>query len=439
MQSLEKLHPGPATRLRHFLFWVKAAAMRSRKLSSWNEQNRGRIMDNDEAFAGGLAYQLGVAASARANLEKLHADLCGWVLDSGIPICRSTLGLELLHPLQRGEQFVWTAEGSHVLKNLRADIAKSGAYLRSPIRIVDETGRYYRRRLDPTVTDVPFLEELRTRGATDYVIYPLPFGDRGRTCVASFATRSEAGFTEVDIGRLELATTMLSPYAERFVLRRIAVDLLDTYVGHRSGERVFNGQIQRGTAETIEAAILMVDLRRFTRFSDEHSISVVVSTLNDFFDEMVAAVDEQAGEVLKFMGDGLLAIFPASGDGVAASCAVALAAGQDALKRLNALNHERSQRNEQPLAMGLALHVGQVAYGNIGGRSRLDFTVIGPAVNHTSRLLELAKSLDLCAVASEAFERQCGDDLPGLGMHRLRDVDSLQTVYLLPGQCADAT
>lgn len=395
-------------------------------------------MNNDEAFAAELAYRLGAAAAARANLEQLHSDLCGWVLDAGIPICRATLGLELLHPLQRGEQFVWTAEASHVLKNLRADIAKSGAYLRSPIRIVDETGRYYRRRLDTAVTDIPFLEELRTRGATDYVIYPLPFGDRGRTCVASFATRAEAGFTEVDIRRLELATIMLSPYAERFVLRRIAVDLLDTYVGHRSGERVFNGQIQRGSAETIEAAILMVDLRRFTRFSDEHPISVVVSTLNDFFEQMVAAVDEQGGEVLKFMGDGLLAIFPASGDSVAASCAVALAAGQGALNRLNALNQKRSQRNEQLLAMGLALHVGQVAYGNIGGRSRLDFTVIGPAVNHTSRLLELAKSLDVCAVASEAFARRCGENLPSLGMHRLRDVESLQTVHSLASHGADA-
>jgi adenylate cyclase len=394
-------------------------------------------MTNDEAFAGGLAYRLGVTASAQANLEQLHSDLCGWVLDAGIPICRATLGLELLHPLQRGEQFVWTAEGSQVLKNLRADIAKSGAYLRSPIRIVDQTGRYYRRRLDTAAADVPFLEELRTRGATDYVIYPLPFGDRGRTCVASFATRTEAGFTEADIRRLELASIMLSPYAERFVLRRIAVDLLDTYVGHRSGERVFSGQIQRGTAETIEAAILIVDLRRFTRFSDEHSISTVVSSLNDFFEQMVAAVDEQSGEVLKFMGDGLLAIFPANGNTVAASCAAALAAGQDALKRLSALNRERSQRNEQPLAMGLALHVGQVAYGNIGGRSRLDFTVIGPAVNHTNRLLELAKGLEARAVASEAFAQLCGNELPSLGMHRLRDVDSPQTVYSLPGHDAD--
>lgn len=394
-------------------------------------------MKNDEAFAGGLAYRLGVAAAARASLEQLHSDLCGWVLEAGIPICRATLGLELLHPLQRGEQFVWTAEGSHVLKNLRADIARSGAYLRSPIRIVDETGRYYRRRLDAEVADIPFLEELRARGATDYVIYPLPFGDRGRTSVASFATRAQGGFSEFDLRRLELASAMLSPYAERFVLRRIAVDLLDTYVGHRSGERVFNGQIQRGTAETIEAAILIVDLRRFTRFSDEHPISVVVSSLNDFFEQMVAAVDEQNGEVLKFMGDGLLAIFPASGNAVAGSCAAALAAGMDAQKRLKILNQERSQRSEQQFALGLALHVGHVAYGNIGGRARLDFTVIGPAVNHTTRLLELAKGLDVSAVASEAFKRQCGEDLPSLGMHRLRDVDNLQTIYSLPSHGAD--
>lgn len=394
-------------------------------------------MNENEAFAGRLAFRLGIASAAQSNLEQLHADFCSLIVDAGVPTCRSTLGLELLHPIQRGIQFVWTAEGSHVLRNLRAEVTRTGAYLKSPIRIVDETGRYYRRRLDTSIEDLPFLEELRMKGATDYVIFPLPFGDRGRTSVSSFATKSEAGFTEDNIRKLELASTMLSPYAERFVLRRIAIDLLDTYVGHRSGERVFNGEIQRGTAETIEAATLMVDLRRFTRFSDEHPIAAVVSMLNGFFEEVVAAVDENGGEVLKFMGDGLLAIFPAGTNSVAIACGAALDAGRDTLKRLHRLNRARLESGEQPLSIGLSLHVGQVAYGNIGGTSRLDFTAIGPAVNHTSRLLELAKRLDVSAVTSEAFKRECGVALPTLGVHLLRDVDHPQTIYSLPGEAED--
>lgn len=386
-------------------------------------------MDDNEAFAGGLAYRLAMASTVALHLEKLHAETCLYIGHAGVALCRSTLGLELLHPEERGTQFVWTGAGSHIFRNLRADVAKSGSYLNSPVRVVDETGSFFRKRLDGPIKDIPFLEELRSKGASDYVIFPLPFQDRSRTCIASFATKSDGGFSDNQIRKLELASIMLSPYAERFVLRRIAVDLLDTYVGHRSGERIFSGEIQRGATELIEAATLMIDLRHFTRFSDEHPIITVVSTLNAFFEEIVVAVENHGGEVLKFIGDGLLAIFPGEPSKVTPACQKALAAAREALDRLHHLNHSRREEGEPPLTIGLALHVGEVAYGNIGGRLRLDFTAIGPAVNHTSRLLELAKRLDVTTAVSASFERACGATLPSLGFHELRDVDDDQLIF----------
>lgn len=173
----------------------------------------------------------------------------------------------------------------------------------------------------------------------------------------------------------------------------------------------------------------MIDLRHFTRFSDEHPIATVISTLNAFFEEVVAAVEDHGGEVLKFIGDGLLAIFPAERSTVAAACSAALAAGRDTLDRVRRLNNLRMIEGDPPLAIGLAMHVGEVAYGNIGGRLRLDFTAIGPVVNHTSRLLELAKQLDATTVVSALFERECGGGLRSLGVHKLREVDDEQLLY----------
>jgi adenylate cyclase len=367
------------------------------------------------------------AAPADKAVSMLHRELCDKLVSLGYPLWRSSLGLELLNPEIEGSQFRWIAHEIETRTLLRG--ADASDYNNSPAKVVDDTHKPYRRRLDASAGDMPLLEDLRQAGATDYYITPLPFIDQQRTAHLSFATQKPGGFSDQEIAELTRAAVLLTPYVERRVLRKIALDLLTTYVGRRSAERVYEGALDRGKAEIINATILIADLRGFTRYSDTHRIDNVLSTLNDFFDAMVAAIEPHGGEVLKFIGDALLAIFPAADNRL--PCGPAIASALDTRRRIAALNAERAKAGRTLLKFGLALNVGEIAYGNIGSRSRLDFTAIGPAINHTSRLLEIAKKRNCDIVISENFVRAAGREFPSLGLHKLRDVAGEQQVYSL--------
>jgi adenylate cyclase len=372
-----------------------------------------------------------VIASAKLPMNEMHAALCEHLNGLGIPLWRSSLGLELLHPEDSGARFVWTRAGTEVVSVTRQEMADNGEYDKSPAKVIDDTGKHYRRRLDRPAEDMPMLEAMRREGATDYVIFRLPFRDGTRTAFLSFSTTAEGGFDDPAISALETAANLLSPYAESYVLRRLAVDLLNTYLGPRTGERVFSGAIDRGSFDVIEAVFLMADMRTFTRFSETQPIGHVVASLNQLFSAIVDAVEASGGEVLKFMGDGLLAIFPSHGD-IAEPCRAALAAVRSALANLDAINRERMSQGHLPLAAGMALHAGEVAYGNIGARLRLDFTTIGSAINFTSRLVGLAKQLDVPVAISSTVQQHAGEPLRDLGTHALRDIEGLESVYTLP-------
>jgi adenylate cyclase len=379
------------------------------------------------ALAGDFVDWLVAAATGDKAVSVLHRELCDKLVSLGYPLWRSSLGLELLNPEIEGSQFRWVAHEIETRTLLRG--ADASDYNDSPAKVVDDTRKAYRRRLDAPVADMPLLEDLRLAGATDYYITPLPFIDQQRTAHLSFATQKPGGFSDREIADLTRAAVLLTPYAERRVLRKIALDLLTTYVGRRSAERVYEGALDRGKAEIITATILIADLRGFTRYSDTHRIDNVLSTLNDFFDALVAAIEPHGGEVLKFIGDALLAIFPAADNQL--PCAPAIASALDTRRRIAALNAERAKAGRTLLKFGLALNVGEIAYGNIGSRSRLDFTAIGPAINHTSRLLEIAKKRNRDIVISESFVRAAGREFPSLGLHKLRDVAGEQQVYSL--------
>src|SRR4029079_6181546 len=190
-----------------------------------------------------------------------------------------------------------------------------------------------------------------------------------RIAVMSFATRRAQGYSDLEIVRLEEAARLFSPYAERLVLKRIAINLLDTYLGHRSGERVFNGAIERGAVEIIRAVICMTDLRGFTRFSDDQPNEAVLSTLNEFYGVMVDAIASEGGEVRNFIGDPLLAIFSAADHDLTGPSRAALGAVRNAAEGIAELNKLRAGIDIPALAYGLALHAGEVAYGNVGGRN----------------------------------------------------------------------
>jgi adenylate cyclase len=328
------------------------------------------------------------------SVRELFIAFCQEVVRSGIPVGRASLGLEVLHPELSGWQHIWTSEGHSVRASDRATASTSETYLNSPTRIVDETGRPFRRLLDARNPDLPLLDELRRESMTEYVMYPLSFLDQTRTAVISFATRQTAGFDGVSLERLELAARLLSPYLERHVLQRIAVDLLDTYVGHNTGQLIIEGRVDRGSVERIEAAIWFADLRGFTLLSEQSPIPEVLALLNAWFGTIGEIVETHGGEILKFMGDSVLAIFPTSADQDRATARrKAMAAAQEFFRRNDAENDRRISPGLPPVVHGLALHVGEVAYGNVGASRRLDFTVIGPAVNQASRLLYLDASM----------------------------------------------
>jgi adenylate cyclase len=377
----------------------------------------------------GLGCWLAEAAS-QSGLEVLFPGFCRELVARGFAVWRGSMGLEVLHPEVSGSMYVWTDESADIRVTGRARVAQSASYLRSPTRVVDETNRTFRRRLDAPLPEWPLLEELREVGATDYVMFPLPFLDTTRTAVMSFAARRAQGFQDIDIAELETAARLFSPYAERHVLRRIAIDLLDTYVGPRTGRRIIEGQVERGEFETIEAAIWFADLRGFTRRTEETSLDEVLADLNAWFDAMVGVIDEHGGEVLKFIGDAALAIFPVGPQrSETGACADALAAAASFAERRDGLNGERRADGRPALVDGIALHLGEVAYGNVGAPRRLDFTVIGPAVNRASRLLELAKRLGQPVVVSDGFARALGRPLVPLGRHELRGVPEPMDVF----------
>ena len=227
---------------------------------------------------------------------------------------------------------------------------------------------------------------------------------------------------------IELVIAPLARVAEIRALRRTAGNLIDTYVGHQTGERILSGKIRRGYVEAIRAAIWLSDMRGFTAVSEQLPPQALIDRLNRYFGAQVPAILDHGGEVLKFMGDGLLAIFPIAGDADTTSvCRRTLAGALEARKRVAEL--PRVSDSEDAIRFGLALHVGEVMYGNIGGGNRLDFTCIGPAVNLAARLEKVASKLGETVVASADFAGRCPDDFRRLGEHSVAGFAAPQTVF----------
>jgi adenylate cyclase len=379
---------------------------------------------------GDLGRWLVQAACDHRDISDLHQAFCDHLFDLGLPIWRCSLGVEVLHPETSGAQYRWVAKRATIAETTMQREARGPAYDNSPVKIVDETGRPFRRRVTGDVSDMPLLAEIQAQGATDYFIMPLPFLDTARSAFMSFATQKPGGFSDLELAALEDAARLLGPYAERVVLQRIAIDLLRVYIGRRSGERVYRGAVLRGEAERITAAILMADMRGFTRYSDSQEIDTVLATLDDFFSAFVEAIEREGGEVLKFMGDALLAIFPDADGHLTQPARAAVAAAQEARDHIVTLNQARSDKGLPAIDFGLALHAGEVAYGNIGGRSRLDFTVIGPAVNFTSRMLERTKTSGRVLI-SETFVMASQLRFLDLGLLTLRDIEGEHRMFTI--------
>lgn len=345
--------------------------------------------------------------------------------DCGLPLTRLSVILRTLHPQIAVTGYAWNGK-TGAMDEFTGDheSQSSQSYQRSPVRQIFEGSPGIRRRLvDPnTPRDFPILDDLDAEGTTDYLILPVPFSD-GRSYSCSWATDAPDGFSEEQIARITQLMPAFSLVLEILAARTISRNLMDTYLGHSAGVRVLDGEIYRGRNETIEAVIWISDLRGFTRMSDELAPPEILGILNDHFDRVVGAVEDHGGEVLKFMGDSVLAIFPIANraDGSRAAGA-ALDAARDAVARVEAGNSERRETGLREIGFGVALHLGDVVYGNIGGSSRLDFTVIGPAVNHTARIEAMCRTLDRTVLVSQEIAAVAKTKLTPLGFHALRGV-----------------
>lgn len=351
----------------------------------------------------------------------------------GVDISRATTGVPILHPQVDSLSCLWEEDKPVSERRFRLDAEGLRQFQNSPIYAV-YAGEAVRCRLDspPSPDEFPILGELRGEGITDYIALPLPWSN-GSWKAATFATRRRGGFPAEHIALLQGLVPMLAMILEIQALHRTTLTLLDTYVGPAAGRRVLDGAIKRGMSEGIRAVIWMCDLRGFTKLSERLPGDDLVGFLNDYFGAMSDAVERHGGEVLKFIGDALLAIFPLSGEDARPAAARALAAVDDAESTIQTLNQGRRAAGQPEIRFGLALHVGEVLYGNIGGAARLDFTVIGRAVNVAARIEALCRTLERNVLLSAEMAELCGDAVESLGAFPLKGVATEQTVYGLIG------
>ncbi|MGJ4891460.1 adenylate/guanylate cyclase domain-containing protein [Bradyrhizobium sp. HKCCYLR20261] len=343
-------------------------------------------------------------ARSTATPSEMMDQFCTRLVDLGIPLWRVGVFVRTLHPDIAGRSFIWRPGAEVEMGTVAFGFESSPTYLNSPLALVFENGVEFRADpRDPQAERFPILMDLRAEGVTDYVSLPLTFIDRA-IHAASWTTRDPDGFAEEHLGAIRSLIPALARYTEIVTLRRTASMLLDTYVGNSAGELILGGQIRRGHTDTLDAAIWLSDLRGFTALSDRLPAEDVVEILNRYFDCQVEPIREQGGEVLKFMGDGLLAVFPIrkQGGDPTEVCTRVLEAARTARQRVDALEYRTAEAAEH-FRFGVALHVGPLLYGNIGGGNRLDFTCIGPAVNLAARLEKIAARLKRTVVASEAF------------------------------------
>jgi adenylate cyclase len=311
------------------------------------------------------------------------------------------------------------------------DATDTDAFRVSPFFAIYDGAPRVRARIEAGATSFafPILKDLAAAGATDYAAWPLRLGD-GTVCAISFTTRKNGGFTDSELAQLESLLDPLAMCLEVHLRKHVARSLLHTYLGHDPGEAVLAGRVRRGDVEQTEAAIWFSDLRGFTTISGAIPPAELVAWLNDYFGAVARPVEENGGEILKFIGDAMLAVFPVAGErSRAGACKAALRAAMAGNAALDELNTMRAAGNLPELQHGIGLHVGTVEYGNIGAPQRLDFTVIGQAVNLASRLESLCGRIGRRTLASSELAGLADGELSPVGEFELKGFPGKHAVY----------
>jgi adenylate cyclase len=396
-------------------------------MSKRSEQGRGATGDTTNISA--WLVKEGLSGATQTDLLQ---GFCERLVAAGLPLHRAHAGQRALHPVFGGVGFDWQHDGGRATREDYARVSESHErWLKSPFYYMLQNGtpELRERLIDGNeLSRFPVLEEYCAQGATDYFASAMFFGpatigprsnpdDPPEGMISSWISNTPKGFSENDIGTIRELLPVLGLALKSASSYRTARDLLAVYLGRDAGERVLSGDIQRGSLDTIRAVIWYFDLRGFTKLSET----------------TVGAVEAYGGDVLKFMGDGLLAIFKFAEDD-SSGCSRAIAAADELLATMARINDRRAAEDLVVTQFSLALHLGDLMYGNIGAEDRLDFTVIGPAVNMTARIQAMCRPLEQDVIISAAVARAAvreGKRIVSLGPYALRGIPEPQELFTL--------
>ena len=368
-----------------------------------------------------------------ADPVRLIDEMANRLVAAGAPLSRFTLGLQAIHPQFRTMGIAWR-RGQKIEQQARPHgIENSPSYIGSPIQELIEKRTPVRYRLDALAPDNhAVLHELAEAGGTDYYATAMQVA-HGKPLGLTFTTDRPGGFSESDIAKFHRLIDYLAPIAESHIGHRVSTTLMETYLGRIVGEQIMSGQIKRGDGQVINAVLWFSDMRDFTGLNERMAGPDLLELLNNYLQLVGDALRAHGGEILKFIGDGVMGYFPAE-DALFLPMvtASALAAAQRLIDDIEAANEARAAGGAELLHCGVGLHVGPVMFGNIGTEDRLDFTVIGPAVNRAARLESLTKELRVPILASAEFNDVCSVPMKSLGKHILRGVPEPVEVFTVP-------
>ncbi|WP_164658496.1 adenylate/guanylate cyclase domain-containing protein [Tropicibacter sp. Alg240-R139] len=363
---------------------------------------------------------------------KVVSHFCASLIEAGVPLWRVNIGQRFANPLLIAWGVVWTPENTEVYDVTHERMLTDG-YVGSSFEYILKHRRPLHKNLqdlDPGTDHVSYLE-FAELGGTDYYATLLHYGD-GSMHGCTFVTQDPIGFLPEHLNMIEAALPALSCALEPVTMRKSSKSLLRTYLGGGASDAVWNGTIKRGERTTVDAVVMFSDLRGFTALSEQADENDLFDALNGYFDVVVQAVEENGGDVLKFMGDGILSIFPIPlGADTEETCRKAALSAQRVLGGLADLNRARTANQKVPLDLGIGINAGQVSYGNIGSPGRLDFTVLGGAVNLASRVEGLTKSIGTRVLATSSVASSASDLFVACGSHVVRGISEPVPLYSL--------
>lgn len=415
------------------------------KMEAWYEdgiQVHAQSQSNKSAASNPLVDWLLSEAWDATTSRELTRRFVSRLNECGMDIVHINVVIQTLHPLLAAISYRWTPAQDEIIKfEASHDTVGSDQFQNSPLAPIFEGAGGVRRKIDSeSAKEFEILDALKKEGATDYVAMPIRFSD-GQINAVTLATDAPDGFSTENLGYVHEILPMLSRLYEVHAKERSAATLMRTFIGKYTGQRVLNGQIKRGDGEDLNAVIWFCDLRNSTPLAESMPRADFLIYLNRFFDSMAGAVVDNGGEILRFIGDAVLAIFPieegSDGDresltGIGQACNRAITAANAAMAGIAEANVEQLANNEPEIGFGIGIHMGDLTYGNIGIPERLEFTVIGAAANEAARIESMTKELGIPVLISDTFASAYGGQLETVGKHRLRGVENERELFTVP-------